>query len=78
MNDPQGLDVKNVSVTMRTVANPKTGQAQRVHVVTYNVGDHGPFENQYPPDGFSAPEVKKDIAAMVAHLRDITNPLNTY
>jgi hypothetical protein len=78
MNDPQGLDVKNISAFTRTVVNPTTGRGVRVTTVSYMVGDHGPFQDDYPPGTFTEAAVKANIAKRVATLRAITNPTNTY
>ena len=78
MPDPSGLDVHSIQVTTTMQANPQTGAAQRVHVVTYKVGDHGPFVDQYPPGTFTADGIKNGIAQTVATLRGVLSPPLTY
>jgi len=76
MSDPQGLDLNNVTVTTRVEANPKTGAAQRVHVVSYMLGTHGPFVEEYPPGTYTAQAVKANIDKQQATLREFV-PLQT-
>ena len=78
MPDPSGLDVHSIKVTTTTQANPRTGAAERIHVVTYMVGEHGPFVDQYPPGTFGADGIKAGIAATVKTLRELMQPPLTY
>lgn len=71
MADPDGLDVNNLRITARTQAPPGGGAPVRYNVVTYNVGQHGPFEHLFAPKDFTAANVKQAITAQTQAIREI-------
>jgi hypothetical protein len=73
MPDPQGLDVHSVQVSMRNVTNSQGSGTMPVHVVSYRVGHHGPFERTFKPGQFSPEMVKQAIDTKVRELRQIAN-----
>jgi hypothetical protein len=70
MPDPLGLDVKNVQVATRTVANPGGQGSSKQYVVSYNIGTHGPFQDTYSATDYTADNVKANIHKQVQILRD--------
>ncbi len=71
MPDPDGLDVTNLKITTRAAPGPSGGAMVKHHVVTYNVGVHGPFEDTYAPGTFTADGVKAAVSKQVQAIRQI-------
>jgi hypothetical protein len=73
MNDNMGLNIHDVRVSQTAQYSP-TGQVQQVTVVTYWVGDHGPFTSTYGPGEGTSEKITSDMNHQVAELRRITHP----
>ena len=71
MADVLNLTPSGVRVTTRTVADPQTGHATKQYVVSYMVGNHGPFKDEYNQAQYTHPAVVAGIAKQVATLRAI-------
>lgn len=54
-----------------TSFNP-TGQATNSYVVTYSVGEHGPFTITIPADQFTPATVKAEMDRTVATIQQLT------
>ena len=63
--------VRIVSVKDQPGFNTTTLQPQNTKVVTYTVGDNGPFTLYYPAGSYSADKVQFDIQAEVDTLRSL-------
>jgi hypothetical protein len=70
MPDPDGLDVHDVRMS-HTPVYDNNGRMQNNTVVTYQVGDHGPFHLVYGPGAATPAQVNGDIDRHVADLRAI-------
>jgi hypothetical protein len=68
----QELQVGKILVTTRTQASPSGGGLQKVFVVTYHIGDHGPFEDVYAPADYTADKVRGAIQKQLDTLRQIS------
>jgi hypothetical protein len=58
----------------QTVTFTNTGQPQISYVISFTVGEHGPFTLTIPQAEFSATEVMKRIDELAAKLAAITAP----
>jgi len=70
MADPQGLDVHDVMMSHQPQFT-RTGGVRQMTVVTYYVGDHGPFMLSYNQGDDSADRITSDINHQEAELRRI-------
>ncbi len=69
MNGPTpDLEIKNVIVRSQPTFSPGGAIGQQV-VVTYYVGDHGPFHLQYEPKMFTPEKARADMEHQVVQLR---------
>lgn len=70
MPDQPNFNVHSINVRHQSTPDGKGGFAT-TKMVTFSVGDHGPFTKTYSEaDGTSA-RIKSDIQAQVAELQDI-------
>ena len=67
MPDPNGLDVHDI-VIANSPTFDRAGRMVNNTVVTFGIGDHGPFTLVYGPGEATPDRVNADIAA---HVRDI-------
>jgi hypothetical protein len=70
MPDPQGLDVHDMVMSNQPQFT-RTGGVRQVTVVTYYVGDHGPFTLTYNQGDDNAERITSDIQHQVAEMRRI-------
>ena len=66
------LAVTSLNVTTRMQATPGGAGLQRVYVVSYKIGSHGPFEDVYAPADYTAAKVKAAIDAQLQTLRTLS------
>ena len=71
MADQNGLDVHDISMSHAPVFD-RNGRMSNNTVVTYHVGDHGPFNLTYAPGEATPAKVNADIDKHVADIRAIT------
>jgi len=70
MPDPQGLDVNNLKVSQTTRLDAQ-GNVQRPTVVSYYLGPHGPFTDEFPEGGATATAIKSAILDRQKELREL-------
>jgi hypothetical protein len=72
MPDQPNFNVHDINVRHQTTPDGKGGFGT-TKIVTFSVGEHGPFQKTYSEaDGTSA-RIKSDIQAQVAELQDINS-----
>jgi hypothetical protein len=62
------LQVKNLTISQQ----PQFAQGGKVvdtKIVTFYIGDHGPFRKQYPAAEYTVERVRQDIASEVQGVR---------
>jgi len=60
-------------LTIKDVATPQiTGPIKREKVVTFYLGNHGPFTERFPADGFKASDVNQRIEQLRNEFRLLT------
>ena len=70
MADPQGLEINGVRVS-QTTRLTQDGTIDRPTVVTYYLGKHGPFTDEFPQSEGTAEAIKSAILNRQNHLRAI-------
>jgi hypothetical protein len=59
--------------TIRHTMQPNTrGQFEQHTIVTFYLGDHGPFTFDYPPGKYTSDAVRADVVHQITELRRIT------
>jgi len=76
MPDPQGLDLHDVMIS-QTPQFDRGGRLQHVTVVTYYVGDHGPFTDSFSADDDTPEKITSAMNTRVANLRRVLFPAIT-
>jgi hypothetical protein len=70
MADPLGLDVHDWQISHQ-VQLGVNGAPQKVTVLRFNVGPHGPFVFSYDDPSVTADRIRQDIQHHVSELRTI-------
>jgi hypothetical protein len=70
MADVQGLDVHDTQVSEVTRYDAQ-GRPVRFTVVTYSIGNHGPYTMEYAADQATPDRVNADMDKRIAALRAI-------
>lgn len=70
MTTQPDFTVTNLAVGTKPAPDGKGGMTT-VKTLSYMVGDHGPFYHEYQPGVGTAAQMKSDIGAQVAELRDL-------
>lgn len=68
--DQPDFAIKNIVVSHQFRPDTK-GSLVSTKVVTFSIGDHGPFTKEYPGDTGTAATIKADILAQQQELRSI-------
>jgi len=76
MPDPQGLELHDVMIS-QTPQFDRGGRLQHVTVVTYYVGDHGPFTDSFSADDDTPEKITSAMNTRVANLRRVLFPAIT-
>ncbi len=69
---PEELTVHDTTVNETTQIPPSGVGLRRLTIVRFFVGNHGPFQLEYPTHDFTAEKATADIAAKVQQLRTLT------
>ena len=65
------LQPRDFQVKHTLQPNPQ-GKFEQHTIVTFWIGDHGPFTYDYPPGQYSADMVRADVVHQITELRRIT------
>ncbi len=68
---PHDLTVHDTTVTETSQIPPSGVGVRRLTIVRYFVGDHGPFQLEYPTGSFTPEQAKADIQKRVQELRTL-------